>query len=81
MKANVYITLKNSISDPKGAAVKASLNQLGWQEVKGIRMGKLIQMDIDENSKEKAKEKIQAMCEQLLANEVMETFHIEIVEG
>jgi phosphoribosylformylglycinamidine synthase len=81
MKANVYVNLKNSISDPKGAAVKASLNQLGWQEVKEVRMGKLIQIHLDETSKDKAQEKIQAMCEQLLANEVMETFHIEIVEG
>ena len=81
MKAKVYVTLKKSISDPKGAAVKASLNQLGWQEVQEVRMGKYIEIEIQDMPKEQAEKKVQAMCEKLLANEVMETYQIEIVEG
>lgn len=81
MKANVYVTLKKSISDPKGAAVKSSLTELGWNEVQDVRIGKFIQIEMEDMPKEQAEEKVQAMCEELLANEVMEAFDIEIMEG
>lgn len=81
MKANVYITLKESISDPKGAAVNKSLNQLSWQEVKEVRMGKFLQIQMDDMPREQAYQKLESMCKKILANEVMETFQIEIVEG
>ncbi|SJZ77094.1 phosphoribosylformylglycinamidine synthase subunit PurS [Garciella nitratireducens] len=81
MKAKVYVTLKKSISDPKGTAVKSSLNQLGFQEVKEVRMGKYIEIEMQDMPKEQAKETVQSMCKKLLANEVMETYQIEIMEG
>lgn len=81
MKAVVFVTLKKSISDPKGAAVKNSLVQLGWQEVNEVRMGKYIQIELEDMPREKAYTRVKEMCEGLLANEVMETYQIEILEG
>ncbi len=77
-KAKVYITLRKSILDPKGKAAYQDLQNLGLTEVKDVRIGKFIEINIDADSEEKAFELAETACTKLLANEVMEDFRIEI---
>lgn len=75
-KAKVNVTLRPSILDPKGKAAHHALQNLGLNDVKQVRIGKFIELDVDASSKEKATEIVEAACSQLLANEVMEDFEI-----
>ena len=80
MKARVTVMLKGGILDPQGEAVKNALNSLGYTQVNSIRQGKIIEINLDETSKEKAKKNIEKMCEKLLANTVVENYEIEIIQ-
>lgn len=78
-KANVHITLRKSILDPKGKAAHHALHNLGLKSVNSVRIGKFIELEIDASSEEKALEIAESACEQLLANEVMEDYEIELL--
>lgn len=77
-KANVHITLRKSILDPKGKAAHNALHNLGMKNVNRVRIGKFIELHIDAKSEEEARNIAEKACTQLLANEVMEDFDIEI---
>jgi phosphoribosylformylglycinamidine synthase len=77
MKARVLVTLKRSVLDPQGQAVGRALSSLGFNEVKGVRLGKVIELDLEGGDVAKARERITAMCEKLLANTVIEEYRIE----
>ena len=77
-KAKVNVTLRPSILDPKGKATHHALENLGINQVEKVRIGKFIEMDVNANSKDAAKEIVEAACTKLLANEVMENFEITI---
>jgi len=77
-KARVFVTLRESILDPAGTAVKGSLNRLGFGEVADVRIGKYVELRLD--GAENPGERVKAMCEKLLANTVMEDFRFEIEE-
>ena len=79
MKARVTVMLKGGILDPQGEAVKNALNSLGYNQVNSIRQGKVIEIDLDETSKEKAIKNVEKMCKKLLANTVVENYEIEII--
>lgn len=79
-KANVHITLRKSILDPKGKAAHHALQNLGLKSVSSVRIGKFIELDIDAASEKEASEIADSACAQLLANEVMEDYEIEIVK-
>jgi len=74
MKARVYVTLKNGVLDPQGKAIHHALEGLGFTGVNDVRAGKLIELDVDEGVTEAD---IEAMCQKLLANTVIENFRIE----
>jgi len=76
--ANIYITLKESILDPKGKASKQALTNLGLSKVQDVRIGKFIQLKIEAESTDKAHNIAEQACQQLLANEVMENYSIDI---
>ena len=78
MKAKLHITLKNGVLDPQGKAVQNALASLGFDGVSGVRQGKFIEMDLDETDREKAREAVDAMCRQLLANTVIENYTIDL---
>lgn len=80
-KATVNVTLRKSILDPKGKAAHHALKDLGLAEIDNVRIGKLIELDIDASDKEQAFEIAETACTKLLANEVMEDFEIEIHEN
>lgn len=80
-KATVNVTLRKSILDPQGKAAHQALKNLGMKEIDGVRIGKLIELDIDASSKERAQQIAEDACTQLLANEVMEDFTVTIHEN
>lgn len=80
MKAKVYVTLKKGVLDPQGKAVIGALDTLGFKEVKDLRVGKFVEIELDAATKDEAKKRVKEMCEKLLANTVMEDFKVE-VEG
>ena len=79
MKARVYVTLKNGVLDPQGAAVQHALGSLGFDGVEAVRQGKVIELDLTETDAAKAEASVVQMCEKLLANTVIEDFKVEIL--
>jgi phosphoribosylformylglycinamidine synthase len=80
MKAKVFVTLKGGVLDPQGKAVQGSLMRAGHKFVKGVRIGKAIELEIDDMPRDEAIKKIEEICEKLLANTVMENYKIEIAD-
>ncbi len=78
MKAKIHVTLKNGVLDPQGKAVGHALGTLGFEGVDDVRQGKYIEVDLTETDADKAREHVDAMCRQLLANTVIENYEIEI---
>ena len=79
MKARVVVTLKRSVLDPQGQAVSRALASLGFAEVQGVRLGKVLELELSEIDPAKARERVAAMCEKLLANPVIEEYRIESI--
>ena len=78
MKARVYITLKNGVLDPQGKATETALDHLGFSGIGEVRQGKLIEVALKESDEAKASETVKKMCEQLLANTVIEDYRFEL---
>lgn len=79
MRARVEVMLKDGVLDPQGEAVRAALATLGFDGVRGVRQGKLIELDLDATDRAAAESEVRAMCERLLANTVIERYRVEIV--
>jgi phosphoribosylformylglycinamidine synthase subunit PurS len=79
VKARVVVTLKPSVLDPQGLAVARALGSLGFDEVKGVRLGKIIELDVDTLDPSIARTRVTQMCEKLLANLVIEEYRVEAV--
>ena len=73
MKVTVKIMLKNGVLDPQGKAIEHALETLGFDDVENVRQGKIIEMDVGEKT---SQDDIKKMCEQLLANPVIEDYEI-----
>ena len=78
MKATIYISLKNSVLDPQGKAIENALGQLGFNGVDNVRQGKMIELDLADMDASEARNRLQEMCEKLLANTVIENFDIRL---
>lgn len=76
----MYITLKTGVLDPQGNAVKQSLISLGYDETEDVRIGKYIEMTINVQELAVAKERVEEVCEKLLANTVIEDYQYELQE-
>ncbi len=77
-KAKIMITLKSGVLDPQGKATEGALHALGYTQVDGLRIGKYVEMVIQESDETKAKQQAQEMCQKLLANTVIESFKIQL---
>ena len=80
-KANVYITYKKGVLDPQGQAVKGALTSLGFRGVGDVRVGKFIELEVENLSPDQLRGEVEKMCEELLANPVIEDFRVEIPHG
>jgi phosphoribosylformylglycinamidine synthase subunit PurS len=78
MKATVRVFLKPGVLDVQGKAVEAALHGLGWKGVANVRMGRLIEFDIAVADPASARGEVEAMCERLLANPVIEGYRAEV---
>ena len=76
MKATVLVRPKPGILDPQGQAVESSLRHLGFA-VGGARVGKLVELDVEADDETEARTQLERMCEQLLANPLIESYEIE----
>lgn len=76
--SKVKVTLRKSILDPQGKAVQHAVQSLGIKEVHEVRMGKYIELRIDTPLEADARKATEEVCKKLLANPVMEDFHIEV---
>lgn len=79
MKARVFVTLKNGVLDPQGAAVKHALGSLGFDGVDSVRQGKVIELELSETDAASAEASVKAMCDKLLANTVIEDYKVEML--
>jgi phosphoribosylformylglycinamidine synthase subunit PurS len=78
IKARVTVTLKNGVLDPQGKAIEGALATLGFDGVGSVRQGKVFDIQIEGGDKAKAEADLKAMCDQLLANTVIENYSVAI---
>ncbi|PSM51394.1 phosphoribosylformylglycinamidine synthase PurLQS, PurS subunit [Campylobacter blaseri] len=76
MKVVVNVKLKDGVLDPAGKATEHALTSLGFSDVDNVRIGKQIILDINKTSKEDVLKDVKKMCEELLANTVIEEYEI-----
>lgn len=79
-KVKVYVTLKESILDPQGSAVQGTLVKKGYNEVEEVRIGKFIELQIGETTRD-LDTVVKEMCEKLLVNTVIESYRYEVEEA
>jgi phosphoribosylformylglycinamidine synthase len=78
MKARVHVMLKSGVLDPQGKAIGHALASLGFAGVTDVRQGKVIDLDLAETDAARARAAVEAMCQKLLANTVIESYQIEL---
>jgi phosphoribosylformylglycinamidine synthase PurS subunit len=80
MKAVVHVSLKSGVLDPQGKAVADTLARMGYGEVSAARVGKVIELELEDGlAKADAEKRVREMCEKLLANTVIESYRIEVL--
>jgi phosphoribosylformylglycinamidine synthase PurS subunit len=77
VRATVLVRPKQGILDPQGEAVESALGHLGFA-ISAARVGKVVDLELDADDPEQARAEVEKMCEQLLANPLMESFEVEI---
>ena len=80
MRARVYVTLKPSVFDPQGRVVADALVSLGYQDVKDVRQGKFFEVELDGEDRAGAKARVTEMADRLLANPVIESYRVEVLD-
>jgi phosphoribosylformylglycinamidine synthase len=81
LKAKVTVYPRKEILDPQGKAIRSALERSGFAEVREVRAGKSFELDLGDGDAQATADRVAAMCEQLLANTVVEEYAIEIVNG
>jgi phosphoribosylformylglycinamidine synthase PurS subunit len=78
VKAKVHVTLKQGILDPQGKAIEHALDSLGFTNTENVRVGKYMELDLNEKDRAKAEAQVRQMCEKLLANTIIEEYRYEL---
>jgi len=78
--AKVFVTLRPSVLDPAGVAVKSGLRQLGYDNVEQVRIGKYMEITIISRDEGKARQDLNQICSQMLANPVIENYRFDLIE-
>jgi phosphoribosylformylglycinamidine synthase len=76
--ARVYVTLKPTVNDPQGLAIRGGLQSLGFTTVESVRAGKYLEITLNGGDKTAAEAQVTEMCRKLLANQVIEDFRFEV---
>lgn len=77
-QAQIYVTLRPSVLDPAGTAVQLGLKHMGYENVDSVRIGKYIELTITAASKVDAQQQLEQICDQLLANPVIENYRFDL---
>ena len=77
MRVTVFVRPKQGILDPQGEAVQGSLRKLGFA-VGGARVGRLVDLEVEAATEQEARAQVERMCQELLANPLIESFEVEI---
>nr|WP_199298498.1 phosphoribosylformylglycinamidine synthase subunit PurS [Leptolyngbya sp. FACHB-17] len=77
-QAQIYVTLRPSVLDPAGTAVQSGLAHMGYSNVEQVRIGKYVELSLTAESETAAREQLDVICDQLLANPVIENYRIEL---
>lgn len=80
MKARVYVFYKDSVFDPQGNTLADSLRRVGFAKVRNVRVGKVIDVEVESTSKAEVQSDVQKMCDQLLSNPVIESYKFEVLD-
>lgn len=80
LKAEIYITLKKTISDHQGMTIKHALESLGYKGIKDVRIGKLVTIGLASKKSKDAEKEVGEMCKKLLANPIIEDYRFQIKE-
>ncbi len=80
MRARVEVSFREGVLDPEAVAIARSLGSLGFEGVKGVRRAKVIEVDLEAPDRSAAESQAKAMCDRLLANPVIETYRISVVD-
>jgi len=78
--AKVHVTLKPTVNDPQGLTIKGALHDLDFLNVSSVRVGKYMEVVLQEKSRSKAEAQLEDMCRRLLANPVIERYRFELEE-
>jgi phosphoribosylformylglycinamidine synthase len=78
VKAKIHVTLKQGILDPQGKAIEHALDTLGFKNAANVRVGKYMELDLQQTDKVKAEVEVKQMCEKLLANTIIEEYRYEL---
>jgi phosphoribosylformylglycinamidine synthase len=81
VKVRVLVRLRPGIMDVQGAAVQRALIGLGFGDLRDLRVGKVVEVEVDAASESIARSRVDEMCKKLLANPVLEDYTIETLEG
>lgn len=79
-QAHIFVTLRPSVLDPAGTAVKSGLSHLGYDNVEQVRIGKYIELTLVADDHKSAQEQLNRMCDALLANPVIENYSFDLKE-
>ena len=79
MKVRVHVMPKDGLLDPQGEAINIALVNMGFAEVKNVKQGKVIELELEEEDKIVVKNRVEEMCHKLLANSVIESFQVEVI--
>lgn len=80
MKARITVTLKNGVLDPQGKAIEGALKSFGIEGIGAVRQGKVFDIELGSSvNKAQVDELLKQACEKLLANTVVENYHVEII--
>ncbi|UKP00514.1 phosphoribosylformylglycinamidine synthase subunit PurS [Nostoc sp. UHCC 0870] len=78
--AKIFVTLRPSVLDPAGVAVQSGLQQMGYNTVENVRIGKYIELTITSSDETKARQDMERICDQMLANPVIENYRFDLIE-
>ncbi|MEA2647334.1 MAG: phosphoribosylformylglycinamidine synthase subunit PurS [Chloroflexota bacterium] len=79
--AEVFVVLKPLVNDPEGLVIRDGLHNIGFPEVASVRSGKYLTIDLDVGSRSEAEARLEAMCQKLLANPVIESYRVAVREA
>lgn len=80
-QAQIYVTLRPSVLDPAGTAVQSGLKHMGYDNVEQVRIGKYVEVTLKADTEATARDQLDRICDELLANPVIENYRIELRQG